>query len=904
MQPQDHSGFGCRLMKSTASAGCVVAAMLGLVCHFTGASEPTPEQVQFFEREVRPLLAAECYQCHGEKKQKANLRVDSRAGLLAGGESGPVLAPGQPEQSRIVDAVRYQNPDLQMPPKGKLSEKQIAVLVEWVKLGAPWPNGEAVPVKPLRDAFAITDADRKFWSFRPVRRPTPPGVTDSSHVASPIDAFIRARLEAQGLRPGGPADSRELIRRVYFDLIGLPPTPEEVAAFAADRSPAAYEQLIDRLLESPRYGERWSRHWLDLVRYAQTNGYERDGEKPNAWRYRDYVIRAFNADKPYDRFVKEQLAGDELADATFDSIIATGYYRLGVWDDEPDDKHAALYEELDDVVRTTGDTFLGLTIGCARCHDHKFDPVAQDDYYQMLAFFRNVAPYGHGDSPTHWSPAADAIFTPLAEPAQVAAWQARQADIQAQVGKIEGALAAIRNAVGEKLFQSRVAALEEPLRQALATAAEQRTPEQQQLASEAMKQATPNEKDVENALDPAARAETQKMAGESKKLLESLRQPPFEMALSVREPAAAPQKTYVFVRGNPSLKGKEVEPRFLTVLGGAAPALHRAANEPESGYRTALRQLGVQNTSGRRLAFAEWLVRNDNPLTPRVIVNRIWQHHFGRGLVATPSDFGHTGSPPSHPDLLDWLTAEFIDGGWRMKRMHKLILLSHTWRQSSRGQDPAAAALDPGNLLLWRQNLRRLEAEAIRDTVLSVSGQLNLAMEGQGVFPELPPEVLATQSRPGSGWGTSNAAEQSRRSVYLFIKRTLGIPLMESFDLPSPDKPEPVRATTTVAPQALILLNSQFIDRSATACAERLIREAGGDAARQIHRGWQLAFGREPTAGELETSLDYIARQERSWRKLHPAENDQAGENSLPRRAAVAAWCRLVFNLNEFVYVD
>jgi hypothetical protein len=686
------------------------------------------------------------------------------------------------------------------------------------------------------------------WSFQPLRRPPLPELSDSNNAATQnaVDAFVLAKLRQRDLGLNPLAGKRELVRRAYFDLTGLPPAPEEVDAFIADSSPDAYERLIDRLLARPQYGERWGRYWLDVVRFGQTNGYERDDEKPFAWRYRDYVIRAFNEDKPFDRFVVEQLAGDELDDLAPDAIIATGFYRVGVWDDEPDDKLAAKYDELDDIVRTTGEAFLALTIGCARCHDHKFDPLPQEDYYSLATFFRNVAPYGKDKSDTHWELNPEAIYTPLATPEELVDWKRQQERLRGEIDELE--------------------------------------------------------KKKKTLADDAA-AENKEVDGQLKSLRERMNQPPFDQALSVRETAVAQPNYHVLTRGNPRSPTKQVEPRFLTALGGAEPVV--AVSVPAAGgmLRQALVDFGVAPPSGLRRRLAEWIASPDNPLTARVMANRIWHHHFGRGLAATPSDFGRTGLPPSHPELLDWLASELIDGGWRLKRLHKLIMMSHTYRQSSRVANPRAAASDPDNVLLWRQNLRRLEAEAIRDSMLSASGRLNLAMGGRGVFPELSAEVLSTQSRPGSGWDKSSDAEQGRRSAYIFVKRTLGVPFMETFDSPTPDKPCPARTTTTIAPQALVLLNSSFTDQQAAAMAERLIREAGSDRAAQIDRAFRLAVSRPPSADEAAIAQAFVARQIDERNKLAPAASPAPSPQDAGCQA-LTAFCKLVFNLNEFVYVD
>jgi len=730
------------------------------------ADQPTADERQFFEKSVRPLLEARCFKCHGAKKQQSHLRLDSRAGMLRGGDSGPAIKPGKPNESLIVKAIRYD--ELEMPPDRRLDKREVETFVRWIQMGASWPNSENSPLEPRQPGLGITDEDRDFWSFIPIVRPTLPAIQQQGWARNEIDYFVLDRLERDSLSPSTGATKRELIRRLHFDLLGLPPTYEQVNGFVADARPDAYARLVDRLLSSPHCGERWGRHWLDVVRFAQSNGYERDDEKPLAWIYRDYVIRAMNADKPFDQFVREQLAGDEFDTKTDDSITATAFYRLGPWDDEPADKRQAEWDEYDDIVSNTGAVFLGLTIGCARCHDHKFDPIPQKDYYALTAFLRNIRRYGKDKSPTHYEQDEDAIFVAL----------------------------------------------------------------------------------------PSGRGKT----------------------LGVTERSGTPPATRLLIRGDSGNPGDEVPPGFLQVL-------CREPGEATAKLPTRTRHV---SSSGRRTVFAAWITSSRHPLTARVIVNRIWHYHFGHGLVETPNDFGRSGSRPSHPQLLDWLATELTRRGWSLKELHRLILTSSTYRQSSLADNPRAITIDPGNRLLWRQNLRRLEAEAIRDSVLFTSGSLNRKMTGRGFFPKLPPEVLATQSKPGNGWDDSPPAEQARRSVYIFVKRTLGVPLLETLDFASPDSSTPTRTTTTTAPQALILLNSSFIEDQTRVFAERVSREAKGDRSSQIIGAYRLALARTPTADELQVALDFIQRQE-------------ATDSDLP---ALAALCKLILNLNEFVYVD
>ena len=794
------------------------------------------ERADYFESKVRPLLAQRCFRCHGPKKQRGGLRLDQGSRVLAGGDSGPVLKPGKPADSLLIQAINYQG--LEMPPDRKLGQREVAVLTQWVLSGAYWPRDAAAPEEATHPSSEVTAEDRQHWSFRRLKRPIIPQISVFAQMVNPIDCFVTKRLQELGLKPAPLASPRTLIRRLYFDLIGLPPTPAEVARFSEDSVADRYDRLVDQLLARPQYGERWGRHWLDLVRYAQTNGYERDGEKPHAWRFRDYVVRSFNEDKGFDRFVQEQLAGDELEGLSRETIIATGYYRLGVWDDEPDDKLVALWDEIDDLVRTTGETFLGLTIGCARCHEHKFDPIPQEDYYRLAAFFRNVIPYGTDQSATHWKTNPLAVFTPL---------------LPSSAGD--------RHGDAQKMEE--VETLRKQRRMMLAEDANAAVAEIDQKIS---------------AL------ETKLQAG-------------FDLALSVREFGKKTPPTHVLVRGSPLVKGDEVQPAFLTVLGGERPQVPLPSWGARS-LRDSLSKMGVKPTSGRRLALARWITSEGNPLTPRVLANRLWHYHFGSGIVPTPSDFGRNGRSPSHPDLLDWLASELKTGGWHLKHLHRQIVTSHAFRQSSQIDDVKAVRLDPGNRLLWRQNLRRLEAEAIRDAMLFVTGSLNLQVGGRAIYPQLSAEVLSTQSRPGNGWGKSSAADRARRSIYIYVKRTLTVPLMDSFDQPNPDKPDPGRATTTIAPQALILLNSRFTDIQSTRMAERLGRDAGADRRQQIEHAYRLTLGRNPTAAEQEISQAFLDRQREGFHR-------SSGESELTAgKVALARFCRLLMNLNEFVYID
>ncbi|HEX4148630.1 MAG TPA: DUF1553 domain-containing protein [Pirellulales bacterium] len=774
-------GFG------TQAATLVAALAVQLAAQAPAAAEAPPPAAdaqrrageQFFETKVRPILAEHCYKCHGPERHKANLRLDSLHAMLSGGDSGPAIVAGDSAHSLLMQVIGYGDDNVQMPPTKKLPDALIADLTRWVQIGAPWPGAERHSPAATRKAFEISDQDRGYWFFQPIRRAREPRVADAHWPANPIDGFILSRLEKQGLAPNSPASKRELIRRAYFDLLGLPPSPAEVDRFVTDASPASYENLLDELLGRPQYGERWGRHWLDVVRFAQTNGYERDDEKPFAWRYRDYVITAFNADKPYDRFITEQLAGDELERPAPEALTATGFYRLGLWDDEPDDARNAEFDGLDDVVVTASAAFLGLTVGCARCHDHMFDPISQADYYRLLACFRQVLPY---QKPSYDENSA--TYVPLVDAAEAAHWYAAR---QAELAPLEAQIKGTKSAREKKELKATI--------------------KRAQQASAA----------------------------------------PFEWALAVREQWPKIVPTHLLIRGNAGTPGAEVQPAVLSVLGGQP----LVAVPPADGH-----------SSGRRLALARWVTGRDNPLAARVMVNRIWQHHFGQGIVKSTNDFGRVGIPPTHPELLDWLAAEFMDSGWSVKHMHKLIMRSSAYRMSSRVDNAQAVAADPANDLLWRQNLRRLEAECVRDTLLSVSGQLNLEPGGRGFFPHLSGEVLAGSSKPGNGWELSPERQQSRRSVYTFVKRSLVDPLLETFDYSNTVQPLGERPVTTVAPQSLMLLNDDLMQAQAVAFARRLVSEAGSDRTRQIRLAYRLALAREPSQREIALASDYCQRQE------------------------------------------
>ena len=814
---------------------------LGLVS--TRADEPksgvvTNEQKKFFNERVKPVLEKNCFKCHSHlaDKVKGGLMVDSRAGLLEGGDTGAAIVPGKPDESLLIQSIRYDDKaDYQMPPGGKkLPDEEIAALTEWVKQGAFWPDepSGADPKRKSRPRGKITDEDRAWWAFQPLKEPAVPDVRGSSHaMRNEIDAFILERLTKENLVPLPEASPAVLCRRVTFDLIGLPPTPEEVRQFveaASKDADAAYRDLVDRLLDSPRYGERWARHWLDLVRYADSDGYRIDDYRPQAWRFRDYVVRSFNDDKPYDRFVQEQLAGDELFPGDPDALIATGYMRHGIYEYNNRDVRGQWTTILNDITDTTGDVFLGLGMQCARCHDHKFDPILQKDYYRLQAFFAGLMPRQDLVAATAEQRQAHAE--------QLAGWEAKTADIRREIAALEERyrVKAERDAVSK--FPDDI---QEMIRKPMAD----RSPLEQQLAELAYRQVNYDFDRLERLFKGE---DKERLIALKRQLAEhdSTKPAPLPVAFAATDvgPAAAP----VLI---PKRGPEPVEPGFLTLLDEQP-----AKVEP------------FAESTGRRAALARWLTQPDNPLTARVMVNRIWQDHFGRGLAANASDFGRLGEKPTHPELLDWLASRFVQEGWSLKKLHRLIVLSAAYRRSgeapSFNRKPTASAsagrettdalavglrlndrspqtLDPDNRLYWRGATRRLEAEQIRDAIFAVTGELKTATGG--------PSVESTEPR---------------RSVYARIMRNTRDPLLDVFDAPFWFQSASSRDTTTTPVQSLLLINGQFLLHRAQAFAERVQRDVGSaDESQFIARAYQLAFCRPPTDSELAAARKFLASQ-------------------------------------------
>jgi Protein of unknown function (DUF1553)/Protein of unknown function (DUF1549) len=719
--------------------------------------------------------------------------------------------------------------------------------------------GVAAAIASADDDAVFTPQQKAHWAWQTPKRPAIPSVKQFAWAHNPIDAFVLAKLESKGLAPSPSADPVTLLRRLYFDLIGLPPTPAQVDEFvaawdgASAKRQAVLEKVIDQLLASPHYGERWGRHWLDLARFAESNGYEFDEIRPDAWRYRDYVIRAFNADKPYDRFIVEQLAGDELFPDDADARIATGFNLLGPDMTDSSNQAQRRQNTLDDMTDTTGLVFLGMTIGCARCHDHKFEPIAQADFYRVQAFF---------------APADFRKDVPVASKTQLAAHAQAQARYGALIQPALDAIGHLEEPYRAKAFEKKLANISDEARTAHRTSEAKRTLRQQELVNQTARLVAMTVNDVLAIMSKDDRARHEQLR-KTLQQFDSQKPAPLPVAMGLQDIRGPLPKTYLLQRGELNHRGEEIQPAWPLIL------------SPEHAETRPLIAPPAPHTTGRRAALARWIASPEHPLTARVLVNRLWQHHFGRGIVATASDFGVRGQPPTHPELLDWLATEFIARGWSVKQMHKLMLLSATYQQSSSPRMSAAIPAgagdqDPDNQLFSRMNRCRLEGEIIRDSLLAVSGRLNDKMGGPGVFPPLPPESKVS----AKDWPVTAAVdEHCRRSVYLFARRNLRIPFLETFDLPDSNQSCPKRQQSTTGPQALALLNSAEVTAAAQALAKRLEKEAPTTDER-VTLAFRIAFGRRPSADESASAREFL------------------------RESPLSELCRALLNANEFVYVD
>jgi len=735
-----------------------------------------------FARDVAPILRKHCVECHGDDGPEAELKLATERDLLYGSRSGRVVVPGEAEASMLLRLLA-KDAKPHMPPEGQLSPAEIGAIAKWM-------NGLKADALPERAPVASLD----HWAYAPLKQTTPPAVKHEAWVRDPLDRFVLAKLEAVGLAPSPEAEPAALVRRLYFDLVGLPPTPEEVQAFTADPSDKAYRALVDKLLASPRYGERWARHWLDLARYADSAGFHEDIDRPYAYKYRDYVITSFNEDKPYARFVAEQIAGDELAPDDPSAWIATGFCRCGPSNDqnmgEGPAKEKYRLDLLDDVVSTASAVFLGQTIGCARCHDHKLDPISQAEYYRFLAIFDTT-------------------------------------------------------------------------------------------------------ERVDLALDASGRpGPPNTMAEMSKLKKDKTQKPPAWSIMALTERTPKPRTTHLLWRGDVKNVGPAVTP-------GVPAAFAREPLEVPSPELNA-------KTTGRRKALAAWIASAKNPLTWRVVANRLWQHHLGEGIVATPSNFGRTGARPTHPELLDYLTQEMIAGGGSWKTMHRRIVGSAAYRQTSmptRAAVEAARAVDLENHLLWKGRQRRLEAEALRDSILAVAGTLNEQVGGPGIKPRIRPELLAGSKRNEWPNVKQEGPEHRRRSVYIYVKRQLPFPLLELFDQPNTAQTCERRDENVMPTQALLLMNDEFVGDQAAHFADKILAEAKGDPERQVKLAVRRALGREAAQVEIEETADFLRRTAAENLRKY-MNNKDLSYTEAAERSALIDFCHVLFNSNEFAYVD
>ena len=886
----------------------------GAASRVLAAAPPNAEQVDFFEKQIRPILAERCYECHSaEKKTKGGLALDTAESTLKGGDTGPALVAGDPEKSLMIEAVRYKNHDLQMPPKRQLSAQEVKTLEDWVKMGAPDPR--TAPVVAKRGRVIDINAGRKFWSFTPLARVEPPQVTG---VTSPIDAFIQAKLKAKGLCPAPPADKRTLIRRATFDLTGLPPTPKEVDDFLADKSSEAFDHVIERLLASPQYGERWGRHWLDVARYADSNGMDENVAYGNAWRYRDYVVRAFNEDKPYDQFLIEQVAGDLLPRGNEDSIAATGFLALGAHVLAEPDLRKLEMDIIDEQIDTVGKAFMGMTLGCARCHDHKFDPIKQEDYYAMAAIFRSTRSLADEKMGAikFWYEHS------LATPEQLAEKKKYDEEVKAMKAKVTALTTTARNEVK--------AGLQQHAAEYLAAAA--LLPESAKL-EDATPVAKAGQLDANILLscrqyldhhpeNPVFTVWRDLAPGHDALAVREHYEPIFAEALAAKKGPA--YEALADAKGFLALPAKDADildaetlakiadmtkdvtdfeeqgpdlPALMGVADGKiVPTLpvhlrgsYLTLGQPvERGFpevmRTSFANPILPAKHSGRLELARWMASSEHPLTARVMVNRVWRWHFGQGIVSSTDNFGILGAKPSHPELLDWLARSFIESGWSIKDLHRLIMKSAAYQQASSVEyspstktDPRI--VDPENRLLWHANMQRLEAEEIRDAMLFTSGWLDLEIGGKTIPLHDREFVFNHTSKDATTY------ESPRRALYLPIVRNHLYDMLEQFDYPDPTMPTGSRNSTVIAPQALIMMNAPVVLESSRRLAAKLATLP--DDEQRVQQAYTLLLSRAPQQHEVTDALAMV----------HEFSTTE------PPERAWALFCQALFAANEFIYL-
>ena len=840
-----------------------------------------------YERDVRPILKTHCFQCHGEGDElQGDLDLRLRRLIAKGGDSGSAIAFGRSADSLLYQRLR----DGEMPPEEvetRPSSEEVQIIERWLAAGAKTARDEPDDLDP--DTY-ITEEERSFWSFQPIQRPELAAVPNGHRARTPIDRFLLAKLEANDMSFSEDADKRTMLQRAYFDLLGLPPPVDEAERFLNDDSPNAYERLVERLLSSPHYGERWGRHWLDVAGYADSEGYtDTDAVRPDAYKYRDYVIRSFNADKAFDQFIVEQLSGDELVGPPYenlspdevDKLVATGFLRMA-----PDgtggknvDQNLARNDVMAKTVEIVSTSLLGLTVACAQCHNHRYDPISQADYYALRAIFEPALNWKNWRTP---SQRRISLYT--------GDERARAKEIEEEAKKIEGERSEKQEEFIQQTFDKELAKLpdelREPIRKARNTPPDQQTPQQKKLLNE-----NPSVNVTTHSLylyDRKAADELKRLADEAAKVRDTKPKEEFVRALS--EPAGkVPPRTFLFHRGDHEQPKQELEPSELAVLSSPRPVGIQPNDDALS-------------TTGRRLSYARWLTSGEHPLVARALVNRVWLHNFGRGLVKTPGDFGYLGQRPTHPELLDWLASEFVAQGWSLKRLQHMIMLSTVYRQSSQ-RDPGRDSLDAQNQLYWHMPLRRLDAEVLRDSILALSGQLNRKPYGPAVpviSDRVGQFVIGIENfsvgRPGNL--ISMQREESRRTVYIQVRRSRPLSVLAPFDLPAMEPNCTVRKSSTVSTQALLLMNSRFVTAQSDHFARRVRSAVGDDVTSQVVSAWQWAYADRPSDDELSDAIQFVYEQAEYF-KFRSADKKRD-----PQLDALASFCHALLSSNEFLYVD
>ena len=869
-------------MRSLSVSDLVMFTAMLAVAGFPSIAVQAQSGAEFFSHEIRPIMERTCWNCHGAAIQSSGLDLSTREKALDGGNRGPAIVPGDAAASRLFRQLAGMEGPV-MPLGVPLPEDDIEKFRIWIDAGAVWDEGPATTVAASEFSTFVTEVPasaRDYWAFRLPEQAPPPAVDGFDH---PIDRFLERKRQEQGVTAAPRADKAALLRRAYLDLLGLPPTIEELETFLADTAPGAWERQIDKLLASKHYGERWGRHWLDVARYADSDGYEQDVDRANAWRYRDYVVDAFNSDKPYDRFVTEQVAGDELDETTFETRIATGFLRAGPRVNfREKDNPERRWDYLDDVVATLGRGVLGMTVQCARCHDHKFDPILQKDYYSMTSSI-----FGYVE--TDW---------PMLPDEQALAYLARTAELDERVSAVREQIREIEQPYLTELKIERIRReFPRDVLEAVLTPEEQRSDGQQLLAAQVLTIGVPRDQvdaampEPDKILRQSLRQRIQEIEAQrpaQPAMMEVVTDGDYrytpdragdnvlgcpECRIRMDEPGSflhqgpgayeVPPAPFL-IRGDPFSPGPDMEPGFLTVASYGDPPTE--ISRPDG------------RTSGRRLALAQWITSADNPLTARVWVNRVWHHHFGRGIVASLDNFGVVGDRPSHPELLDWLAVEFMKNGWSTKDVHRLIMSSEAYVMASSYENEQNTVADPENHLLWRYRPQRLEAEAIRDVMMAASGGIDLSFGGKPVFPYIPQEILDTAQAYGRWDKQFDGPEVWRRSLYVYRRRTLTFPLFETFDLPDQNITAAYRNTSTVAPQALTLMNNPFVLGQARLFARRLEEQTPYNVDRQVDLVYRTALARAPAPDEAALARQLVA------------------DGSLEDLTHV------VFNLSEFLY--